>query len=99
MMEHLMVFAQDSEMWCHSTGDRDQGSYEQDLVRLEYDLDKLDKCRLCYSQNIIEILDFGETALANAFLEHPDDPEIFAPLQVYPMPGLRLGTTCPHRRS
>lgn len=41
MVEHLMVFTEDSEFWCFSTGCRNQENYEDDLVRLEYQLDEL----------------------------------------------------------
>lgn len=42
MMEHLMVFTEDSVMLCHSTGSRLQANYENDLVRLEYRLDEIE---------------------------------------------------------
>lgn len=41
MVEHCMEFVSDSEMLCFSTGSRDQKDYEQDLVRLGYDLAEL----------------------------------------------------------
>lgn len=41
-------------------------------------------CRLCGSTDLIEVLSFGETPLANAYLSSTDldKPEIFAPLVV-----------------
>ena len=41
MLEHLMVFPYESEFLCFSTGKRDKESYESDLVRLDFDLDKV----------------------------------------------------------
>lgn len=40
-VEHAMKFIESSEMWCFSTGSRDQKNYEEDLVRLDVDLTKL----------------------------------------------------------
>jgi len=40
MIEHQMVFDEDSEFWFFSTGCRSQKDYEQDLVRLNFDLSK-----------------------------------------------------------
>lgn len=42
-----------------------------------------ESCRLCFSLSIEEILDFGETALANSFLDEPNQPEVTAPLKVF----------------
>lgn len=44
MIEHLMVFEYDNftEFYCFSlNGDRSQENYEADLVRLDFDLDKI----------------------------------------------------------
>ena len=38
MVEHQMVFSEESEFWFFSTGCRTQEEYEKDLVRLEFDL-------------------------------------------------------------
>ena len=38
MVEHQMVFRDESEFWFFSTGCRTQAEYEADLVRLEFDL-------------------------------------------------------------
>lgn len=38
MVEHQMVFNEESEFWFFSTGCRTQDEYEKDLVRLEFDL-------------------------------------------------------------
>jgi hypothetical protein len=34
MLEHTMLFLQDTEFWCFSGGDRTQENYENDLVRI-----------------------------------------------------------------
>ncbi len=39
-MEHLMVFPVDTEFYCFSTGARDGESYEEDTVRLDFQLDE-----------------------------------------------------------
>jgi SAM-dependent methyltransferase len=41
------------------------------------------KCRLCQSSDVITILDFGETALANSYPEDLDKEEIVSPLVVF----------------
>jgi SAM-dependent methyltransferase len=43
-----------------------------------------DDCRLCGSTDIVEVLSFGETPLANAYLSSTDlnKPELFAPLVI-----------------
>lgn len=38
MIEHQMVFDEDSEFWFFSTGCRSQNEYENDLVRLNFNL-------------------------------------------------------------
>lgn len=40
MVEHQMVFEEDTEFWFFSTGCRSQKEYENDLVRLDFDLSK-----------------------------------------------------------
>lgn len=40
MVEHLMVFAQDTQFYCFSTGARDPAHYEADTVRLSFELDQ-----------------------------------------------------------
>jgi quercetin dioxygenase-like cupin family protein len=40
-VEHLMVFPEDTEFYCYSVGARDGESYENDLVRLPYNLDEV----------------------------------------------------------
>lgn len=42
LMAHLMLFEEyeDNEFLCFSTGKRDQINYENDLVRLDYNLDE-----------------------------------------------------------
>jgi quercetin dioxygenase-like cupin family protein len=41
LVEHAMLFTEDSEFWCFSFLSRDQNDYEQDTVRLTVDLTKL----------------------------------------------------------
>lgn len=41
MVEHLMVFNEDSVFDCYSSGSRKQGDYENDLVRIDWDLEKI----------------------------------------------------------
>jgi hypothetical protein len=38
LVEHQMVFSEESEFWFFSTGCRTQAEYEADLVRLPFDL-------------------------------------------------------------
>jgi quercetin dioxygenase-like cupin family protein len=38
LVEHQMVFNEESEFWFFSTGCRTQEEYEKDLVRLDFDL-------------------------------------------------------------
>lgn len=38
MVEHQMIFDEDSEFWFFSTGCRSQNEYENDLVRLDFNL-------------------------------------------------------------
>jgi quercetin dioxygenase-like cupin family protein len=40
LIEHQMVFSEDSEFWFFSTGCRTQKDYEEDLVRLPFELSK-----------------------------------------------------------
>ena len=46
---------------------------------------KIKRCRVCKSTKLINVLQFGMTPLANAFLkkEQLDLPEVFYPLEVY----------------
>ena len=39
MLEHLMSFTEDSEFECFSFGSRNKEDYENDLVRINYDLE------------------------------------------------------------
>ncbi len=41
LAEHKMVFLENSEMWCFGQGERDQENYENDTVRMDYELDTL----------------------------------------------------------
>lgn len=41
MVEHLMSFPEYTEFWCFSTGSRGQERYEDDLVRLDFNLDEM----------------------------------------------------------
>lgn len=41
MVDHLMVFTKDSVFDCYSFGSRKKKDYENDLVRLDYDLEKM----------------------------------------------------------
>lgn len=38
LIEHAMQFLEDSEFWCFSHLSREQGNYEEDTIRLKYDL-------------------------------------------------------------
>lgn len=40
-IEHLMVFIEDSEFDCYSFGSRNKEDYENDLVRLSFDLEEI----------------------------------------------------------
>lgn len=39
-VEHLMLFPEDTEFYCFSVGARDADSYEDDTVRLDFQLDE-----------------------------------------------------------
>jgi hypothetical protein len=41
MVQHLMVFKEDSVMFCFATNNRAQEDYENDLVRLDFQLDEV----------------------------------------------------------
>ena len=41
--EHLMSFVENSEFDCYSFGSREQENYENDLVRLDFDLEEIYK--------------------------------------------------------
>lgn len=40
-------------------------------------------CRICFSEDIETILNFGETALANAYLDSPNQEHATSPLEVF----------------
>ena len=44
------------------------------------DITEHSSCRLCGSQSLFSTFDFGETALANSYVENPDAVEFSAPL-------------------
>lgn len=45
-------------------------------------MERIKSCRVCRSQNIMEILDLGEQPFANSLLERPDQGENYYPLSL-----------------